>query len=79
MQPTMSPTAADAEPPTHPTDLSREHPVITTTNTVEHKDPITPNPEASPSGETVAAGILPASVVGAAAAYLRMCVALESS
>jgi len=75
----MSPTAADAEPPTNPTDISRERPIVTTTNAIEHKDLTTPNAEVSPSGDTLmdkAAGILPASVVGAAAAYLRMCIVL---
>ncbi len=73
MQPTMSPTAADAAPPTHPSDLSNEHPITTTTNTITHAD-LTPKGENPPGGTTLmdkAAAILPAGVVGAAASYLR--------
>jgi hypothetical protein len=79
MQPTMSPTAADANPPAHPTDLSNERPITTTTNTVDHKALESSKTDAPPGGNALmdkAAGILPASVIGAAAAYLRMFIPL---
>jgi hypothetical protein len=74
MQPSMSPTAADANPPAHPTDVSNERPVLTTTNAVSHKEIETPKTDAPSSGASLmdkAAAVLPTGVVGTAAAYLR--------
>jgi len=73
MQPTMSPTAAGANPP-HPTDASDEHPIVTTTNTTGHKELGASSPDEAPGETTLTdrlAAVLPESVLDSATAHLR--------
>jgi hypothetical protein len=73
LQPTASPTAADAQPPVPPT-VTGNPPISTTTNTVQHKALDTPNDGTATGGMSLkdkAAALLPAGALTAAAAYLR--------